>query len=64
MTERSLHSMQHAYQCGNSVETALHHAVTRIEVFFVNLKFVLSIFLDNEGAFDKLNLDSNNVAAD
>lgn len=53
-----LHPSQHAYLPGRSTETALHQAVSRIEGAMVKGESALGAFLDIEGAFDKVSLDS------
>jgi hypothetical protein len=46
---KPLHTNQHAYQAGKSVETALHQLVVRIEKGPDQQEIALRIFLDIEG---------------
>ena len=48
-----LHPNQHAYQAGKSVETALHQFVVQIDKA-LHQQFTFGVFLDREGAFDKI----------
>jgi hypothetical protein len=48
---KPLHSNQHAYQVGKSVETALHQLVVRVEKALDQQEVVLGVFLDIERAF-------------
>jgi hypothetical protein len=47
-----LHSNQHAYQAGKSVETALHQFVVRVEKALDQQETALGVFLDIEGAIN------------
>lgn len=42
---------------GRSIDTALHCVVNKIEKAFSVKEYALGLFLDIEGAFDKVNLD-------
>ena len=53
-----LHHNQHAYQAGNSVETAFHQLVVRVEKALDQQEIALGVFLDIEGAFDNTSYDS------
>lgn len=53
-----LHSNQHAYQSGKSVDTALHELVSRIERAMDSKLYTLGVFLDIEGAFDNTTFES------
>lgn len=52
---------QHAYLKGRSVETALHDVVGTIERSLMNKEFTLAAFLDIEGAFNNVKLQSINT---
>lgn len=54
----SLSSAQHAYCKGRSVDSALHQVVSTIEKSIENKECTLAAFLDIEGAFNNLNIDS------
>jgi hypothetical protein len=47
-----LHSIQHAYHTGKSVETALHQLVVRVEKALIQQHIALGAFLDIDGAFN------------
>jgi len=49
---KPLHSNQHAYQAGRSVETAIHQPVVRVEKVLDQRETALGAFLDIEGAFN------------
>jgi len=53
-----LQKNQHAYQAGKSTETALHSLVTRIERTVERQEYALGVFLDIEGAFDNVSVQS------
>ena len=53
-----LHSNQHAYQAGKSVETALHQLVVRVEKMLDQQEIALGAFLDIEGAFNSTSYDT------
>jgi hypothetical protein len=48
----ALHSNQHAYQAGKSVETALHQLVVRVKKLLDQQETALKVFLDIEGTFN------------
>jgi len=52
-----LHSNQHAYQAGKSVETALHNLVYELEEAVLGRDLAFGIFIDIEGAFDRTSFD-------
>jgi hypothetical protein len=47
-----LHTNEHAYQAGKSVETALHQLVVRVEKALDQQEIALGAFLNIEGAFN------------
>jgi hypothetical protein len=53
-----LHSNQHAYQAGKSVETALHQLVVWVEKALDQQQIALGAFLDIEGAFSNTCYDT------
>jgi hypothetical protein len=53
-----LHSNQHAYQAGKSVETALHQLVLRVEKALDQQDTALGVFVDIEGAFNNTCYDT------
>ena len=53
-----LHSNQHAYQAGKSVETALHQLFVRVEKVLDEQEIALGAFLDIEGAFNSTGYDT------
>jgi hypothetical protein len=53
-----LHSNQHAYQAGKSVETALHQLIVRVEKAVDQQEIALGAFLDIEGAFNNTCYDT------
>jgi len=53
-----LHPIQHAYQAGKSVETALHQLAVQAEKALDQQEIALCAFLDIEGAFDNTSYDS------
>ena len=53
-----LHSNQHAYQAGKSVETALHQVDVRVEKVLDQREIALGAFLDIEGAFNNTRCDT------
>jgi hypothetical protein len=55
---RPLHTNQHTYQAGKSVETALHQLVVRVEKVLDQRELPLGVFLDIEGAFNYTSYDS------
>ena len=63
LLEHPLHVNQHAYQCGKSVDTALHELVSRIERGMDNKLLTLGVFLDIEGALDNTTFESISNAA-
>jgi hypothetical protein len=46
LVSKPLHSNQHAYQAGKSVETALHQLVVRVEKALDQQEVALGVFLD------------------
>lgn len=52
LSERPVHSTQHAYQEGKSTETALHALVRKLEDGIHKKSATLGVFIDIEGAFD------------
>lgn len=52
-----LHNLQHAYMAGRSVESALHCVLTKIEKSMESKEYALGVFLDIEGAFDRVSYD-------
>ncbi|KAG7309924.1 hypothetical protein JYU34_004438 [Plutella xylostella] len=62
LKQKPLHNSQHAYTAGKSTETALHSVVNKIECALTNKESTLGAFIDIEGAFDKTNFDSINIA--
>ncbi|XP_032690767.1 uncharacterized protein LOC116853705, partial [Odontomachus brunneus] len=52
LTLHPLTSSQYAYREGRSIDTALHHPVSRIETQLEAKGYTLGVFLDIEGAFD------------
>jgi len=59
---QSLHPIQHAYQAGKSVETALHQLVVWAEKALDQHDIALGVFLDIEGTFDNTSYDSMGLA--
>ena len=53
-----LHSNQHAYQAGKSVETALHQLVVWVEKAPDQQEIALGAFLDIQGAFNSTSYDT------
>jgi len=53
---------QRAYLKGRSVETALHRSVGTIEGSLQRKEFALSAFLDVEGAFNNVRIESTSAA--
>ena len=53
-----LHHSQHAYQAGLSTETALHDIVLRIERTLSRRQYAMGCFLDIQGAFDNVPVES------
>jgi hypothetical protein len=53
-----LHSNQHAYQAGKSVEMALHHLTVQVEKALNQQQSALGVFLDTEGAFNNICYDT------
>lgn len=51
---------QHAFRKGSSTETALHSVVSQAEKAIANKEYMLSAFLDIEGAFDNISFDAIN----
>jgi hypothetical protein len=64
LKEYPLHRNQHAYQTGKSTETTLHNVVIRIENATEHMDIALGAFLDIEGAFDKISIDTIKQAAE
>jgi hypothetical protein len=58
LTPVPLHFNQHAYQAGESVETALHKLVVRIEKALDQQEMALGAFLYIEGAFNSTCYDT------
>lgn len=57
LTRSPLHRLQHAYMAGRSVESALHCVVGKIESARSRKEYALGLFLDIEGAFDKVKVE-------
>ena len=57
-----LHSNQHAYRAGKSVETALHQLMVWVEKALDQQEIALDVFLDTEGVFNNTSYDSMCVA--
>jgi len=55
-----LHESQHAFQKGRSTETALHNVVSMAEKAISDKEYMLSTFLDIEGAFDNVSFNAIN----
>lgn len=55
-----LHVSQHAFQKGRSTETALHNVVTLAEKAISDKEYMMSTFLDIEGAFDNITFNAIN----
>jgi hypothetical protein len=53
-----LHPNQHAYQAGNSVETAIRQLVVQGEKAFDQQETTVGVFLDTEGTFNNTSYDS------
>jgi hypothetical protein len=53
-----LHPIQHAYQAGKSVETALHQLVVPVQKALDQQETALGVFLDIRGAFNNTSYDS------
>jgi hypothetical protein len=53
-----LHSNQHAYQAGKSVETSLHQLVVQVEKALDQQEIALGAFLDIEDAFNNTCYDT------
>ena len=53
-----LHSNQHAYQVGKSVDSALHTLVGRLEKAIDQKEYALAVFFDIAGAFDNAQFGS------
>ena len=62
MALKPLHSNQHAYQAGKSVETALHQLAVGVEKALDQQEIALRVFLDIEGAFNNTSYDSMRAA--
>jgi len=62
LVSKQLHPNQHTYQARNSVETALHQLVVRVEKALDQQEVALGVFLDIEGAFNNTSYDSMCVA--
>lgn len=59
-----LHASQHAFQQGRSTDTALHELITNVEKTISDKEYMISTFMDIEGAFDNVTFDAknNNIA--
>ena len=57
-----LHSNQHAYKAGKSVETAFHRLVVPVEKALDQQEIALGAFLDREGAFNSTSYDTMCIA--
>lgn len=55
-----LHGSQHAFQKGRSTETVLHYIVSEAKKAIENKEFMISTFMDIEGAFDNITFDAIN----
>jgi hypothetical protein len=62
LVSKPLHSNQHAYQAGKSVDTALNQFVVRDEKALDQQEVALGVFLDIEGVFNNTSYDSMCVA--
>jgi hypothetical protein len=49
-----LHNNQHAFRQNHSCDVALSRVVNEIEKSIINHSFTLAVFLDIQGAFDKI----------
>ena len=58
LLKHPLHQNQHAYLPGKSTESALHSVVNKVEYSLTNKMSTLGIFIDIEGAFDKVSTES------
>jgi hypothetical protein len=57
LRSQPLYRNQHAYQIGESTETALHNMVARVESAIEHKDIALGAFLDLEGTFDRTSFD-------
>lgn len=55
LVDRPIHDSQHAYRAGRSTETALHKLVGIVEHSMEVGEDVVAVFMDIEGAFDRVN---------
>ena len=62
LTDRPLHSTQHAYTQGRSTDTALHCGAGYIEESLEARLSTLGVFIDIEGAFDRTTFRSIQAA--
>ena len=58
LTQVPLSPQQHAYRVGHSTETALHDVVLRIERTLSRGQYAMGCFLDIQGAFDGVSVES------
>lgn len=56
----TLNRNQHAFQQGYSTDTALHSLISKIEYTLSNKEFMVSTFMDVEGAFDNVSFEAIN----
>ena len=61
LAENPFHVDQHAYMAGKSTESALHRLVSVVEDALASQQDALAVFMDIEGAFDKV--DHRNLKA-
>lgn len=54
LADKPFHKEQHAYMAGKSTESALHRLVSVIEHSLLNKEDAMAVFMDIEGAFDKV----------
>ena len=58
LSQVPLNPRQHAYRAGHSTETALHDVVLRIERTLSRGQYAMGCFLDIQGAFDSVSVES------
>lgn len=57
LSRKPLHNSQHAYRVGRSTDFALHQVMRVAEDELACVGTALAIFMDIEGAFDKISID-------
>lgn len=62
LAARPIHPTQHAYRSGKSTESALHSLIKEIENSLLNKEEALTVFMDIEGAFDRVEFRHINEA--